>query len=148
MTIHTMKAMEGQSVVAVDTAEKIGKVKHFVISRDASRVERLHIDGRTANSLFAEWGDLESFGQDRVMVRVASDPSKSDDDRDIDAARGKIEFLSTRLLDSAGFEHGTAADASFDAEDGHIVSVTSSDGEVIDAERLRSVGSYAIVFDA
>ena len=143
-----MKAMDGQSVIAVDTAEDIGKVKHFVISSDASRVERLHIDGRASNSLFAEWADLESFGDDRVMVRVASAPAESDDDRDIETARGKIELLTSRLLDSAGYEHGTAVDASFRAEDGRIVSVTSSDGEVIDAERLRSIGSYAIVFDA
>jgi uncharacterized protein YrrD len=148
MSMHTMKAMEGQSVVAVDTAEKIGKVKHFVVSSDASRIERLHIDGRTSNSLFAEWSDLESFGKDRVMVRVAIAPAESDDERDIDAARGRIDLLSSRLLDSAGFEHGTATDASFDADDGRIVSVTSSDGEVIDASRLRSIGSYAIVFDA
>lgn len=148
MSVHTMKAMQGQTVVAVDNAEEIGKVKHFVVAADASRVERLHIDGRKSNALFAEWGDLESFGQDRVMVRAASAPSESNDDRDIDAARGRIELLSSRLLDSAGFEHGTVTDASFDADDGRIVSVTSSDGEVVDGSRLRSIGSYAVIFDA
>lgn len=140
--------MASQAVIALDTAEDIGDVKHFVVSRDASRIERLHIDGRKKNALFAEWEDLESFGADKVVVKLASSASPSDDDRDLDQAAGSIEILDVRVLDTAGFEQGSVDDVDFDSDTGTIVSITSSNGEVIPADRVRSLGSYAIIIDA
>ena len=148
MTVHTMNAMSGQSVVALDTAEEVGKVKHFVVSADMTRIERLHIDGRKKSAVFAEWDDLQSFGEDRVMVSGAAAPSESDADRDLDAAKGDIELIGSRLLDTAGFEHGTVADASFDSDTGSIVSILTSDGVEIGTQHLHSLGSYAVIVDA
>ncbi|MGA9276126.1 PRC-barrel domain-containing protein [Ilumatobacter sp.] len=143
-----MKSMSGQSVVAIDNAEEIGKVKHFVVAPDVARIERLHIDGRKKKALFAEWQDIESFGSDRVMVTAADAASGSDDDRDLDAAKGSIDLIGSRILDTAGFEHGTVADASFDADTGSIVQITSSEGGDVTADRIHSLGSYAVVVDA
>lgn len=148
MSDHTMKDMTGQSVVAIDTAEKIGSVKHFVVSSDGRAIERLHIDGRNKKALFTEWSDLESFGEDRVMVKAADAAAGSDDDRDIDVAKGNIGLLGSRVLDTAGFEHGTVADAIFDAGSGSIVSILTDDDDTIASDRIRSFGSYALVIDA
>lgn len=148
MTERNMKPTEGQSIVAVDTADKIGTVKHFVVSPDASRVLRLHIDGRGKKATFVEWDELESFGSDRVMVTHAADPSGSDDDRDIAAAKGKFELLGSRVLDTAGFEHGTVADAVFDADTGMIVAIINDGGERVEKANVHSLGSYAVVIDA
>ena len=148
MTEHNMNAMIGQPVIAIDTAEEIGDVKHFVVSADVSRVERLHIDGRKKNALFAEWSDLESFGSDRVMVTAADASAGSDDERDLDAAKGNIELLGSRVLDTAGFEHGTVADAIFDADSGAVVAIITDDDTRVDQARIRSLGSYAVVVEA
>lgn len=148
MTIHTMKAMAGQPVIAVDTAEEVGKVKHFVVAPDVSRIERLHIDGRRKNASFANWDDLESFGLDRVMIVSAQSVTDADDERDMATAKGDLDVVGARLLDTAGFEHGTVEDASFEAESGAILSVRTSEGVEIPAGALRGLGSYALVFDA
>ncbi len=148
MSEHNMKAMTGQSVIALDTAEEIGKVKHFVVSADGQRIERLHIDGRKKKALFTEWGDLESFGADRVMVKAADATAGSEDDRDLDVASGDIELIGTRVLDTAGFEHGKVADATFDSVSGAIVAIHTDSDVAIDSGRIRSLGSYALVVDA
>lgn len=148
MSVFSMSSMSGQDVVAIDTAEEIGTVKHFVVSPDGRRVERLHIDGRKKHALFAEWDDIESFGVDRVMVAAEGAPAPSEDDRDLDAVKGNIELVGARVLDTAGFEHGTVADASFDSESGEITAVTTSNGDDVAAERIHSLGSYALVVDA
>ncbi len=145
MTIHNMTSMSGQPVVAIDSAEEIGTVKHFVVSSDVGRVERLHIDGRKKKALFAEWRDLESFGVDRVMVNKADAPSTSDDDRDLSAARGEVNLIGSRVLDTTGFEHGTVADASFDADTGEITGVTTTEGDELSPSSIRSLGTYALV---
>lgn len=148
MSEHTLKQMVGHSVIAIDTAEEIGSVKHFVVSSDGKQIERLHIDGRKKNALFTEWSDLESFGDDRVMVTAADATAGSDDDRDIDVAKGNIELLGSRVLDTAGFEHGKVADATFDGTTGAIRSIVTDGGNVIARDRVRSLGSYALVVDA
>jgi len=148
MTVHSMKAMTGQSVIALDSAEEIGTVKHFVVAPDVSRIDRLHIDGRKKKAMFAEWSHLESFGSDRVMVTNAADPSESKDDRDIGVAKGDIELIGSRVLDTAGFEHGTVVDGSFDADSGAITTVQTSEGTEIPQAAIHSLGSYAMVIDA
>ncbi len=148
MTERSMKPTVGQSVIAVDTAEEIGSVKHFVVSQDASQVLRLHIDGRKKNAVFAEWDTLESFGADRVMVVHSEDPSGSDDDRDLAQAKGKFELLGSRVLDTAGFEHGKVEDASFDSDTGTILAIVTSEGNRIEKVAVHSLGSYAVVVDA
>ena len=52
------------------------------------------------------------------------------------------------MLDTAGFEHGTVADASFDSDTGSIVSILTSDGVEIATQHLHSLGSYAVIVDA
>lgn len=147
MTTYTMKEKQGQAVVSVDTAEDIGSLKHFVVSPAADRIERLHIDGRRSKASFVEWDALESFGPDRVMVSSAQAPSHSDDDRDIEAARGKIELIGSRVLTTTGFEEGKVDDAEFNGDTGAIVSITTTTGRRIDAAAVHSLGSYALVVD-
>ncbi len=142
-----MKSMTGQPVIAVDTAEEVGKVKHFVVSRDVSHIERLHIDGRKKHAVFVEWESLESFGVDRVMITTASAPAESDVDRDIETARGAIELLGARVLDTAGSEHGSVADATFDSDSGLVSSITTDEGIEIVATNIHSLGSYALIVD-
>lgn len=141
----TMASALGRGVVALDTAEDIGEVKSFVVSPDAKRIERLHIAGRRKRALFAEWSDLESFGTDAVVVTGTDAPSGSDDDRDIDSAKGAIDILGARVLTTSGFEVGAVEDVHFDETAGEIVSVLTTRGDTVNASSIVSLGSYALV---
>lgn len=147
MTERRMNDVIGQSVIAMDSAEEIGAVKHFVVAPDVSRIERIHIDGRKKKAVFAEWDDLESFGVDRVMVSSSGEPHRSADERDIEAARGDIDLMTSRVLDTAGFEHGRVADVTFDSETGEIAMIHTDGNATITSDRIHSLGSYAVVVD-
>lgn len=140
-----MRSVIGQPLIAVDDAKQVGTVKHFVLSGRVDRIERLHVDGRGKNAQFLSWNDLESFGDDRVMVSRSGSLSAADDDRDRDAAGGSIDVLGARILDTAGFEHGRVGDADFDTDTGELVSIVAADGMRFPAAALRSLGSYALV---
>lgn len=148
MTVHSMSSVRGHQVIALDTAEQIGTVKHFVVSQAGDRIERIHIDGRKKNSVFSDWDMLESFGDDRVMIKREDAGDRANDDRDIDVAKGSIDILGSRILDTAGFEHGKVADVDFDADTGAIVTVRADNGQSIPVSAVRSLGSYALVVDA
>lgn len=145
MTEQSMRSTLGQKVIAVDSAEDLGEVKAFVVSRDVERIDKLQIAGRKKNALFTTWDDLESFGSDAVMVSDAGAPAEADDDRDVDVAKGDISILGARILDSAGFEHGTVDDVTFDADSGTVQAIVGSDGTSYPSERVASLGSYALV---
>jgi len=147
MSSHSMNSVLGNTVVGVDDANDIGQVKHFAVSPRGDRVERLHIDGRGKHAIFVDWDDLESFGTDRVMVTKSSTAGESDEQRDGEVARGSVDILGSRVLDTAGFEHGTVADVDFDGDSGEIQSIRTSGGDAIDAAKVRSLGSYALVVD-
>ena len=142
---QTMNRTLGRPVIGLDTAEDLGEIKSFVVDQRVDRIERLHIAGRRSHSLFAEWSDLESFGQDAVMVTAANAPSESDDDRDIDVARGNIDILGARVLDTFGFEHGVVDDVAFDDADGSIVDIVTSTGITAERDDITGLGSYALV---
>jgi uncharacterized protein YrrD len=142
-----MRSVLGHEVVGVDSAESLGSVKHFVVSRRGDRIERLHVDGRGKHADFVAWDDLDSFGGDRVMVARSSATDTSDDPRDVDAAKGNVDVLGARILDTAGFERGRVDDVSFDSDDGTIVAVHTTEGTTIEADAVRSFGSYALVVD-
>lgn len=142
---HTISNTLGRNVIGLDTAEDIGQIKSFVVDRHVDRIERLHIAGRRSHSLFTEWSDLESFGDDAVIVTKADAPSESDDDRDIDTARGNIDIMGARVLDTAGFEHGVVDDVTFDATDGTIVEIATSTDRTVASQDITGLGSYALV---
>jgi uncharacterized protein YrrD len=147
VTTRSMRSVIGQPLIAVDDAEQVGTVKHFVLSGRVDRIERLHVEGRGKNAQFLSWNDLRSFGDDRVMVSRSGSVSAADDTRDRDAAEGSVDVLGARILDTAGFEHGRVDDVDFDTETGDVVSVVSSGGTRFPASALRSLGSYALVVD-
>ncbi|NND74288.1 MAG: hypothetical protein HKN44_04715 [Ilumatobacter sp.] len=148
MNAQSMRTTLGQKVIAVDSAEDLGDVKTYVVSPDVERIEKIQIAGRKKHALFTAWRDLASFGADAVMVTAAEAPAESDDERDLGAAKGDIALLDARIVDTAGFEHGTVSDVTFDADSGSIVSVEGSDGTTYPHDAVASLGSYALVVRA
>ena len=146
MTTRTITSTLDRNVIAIDTAESIGSVTSFVVSPAVDRIEKVQIGGRRKHAMFADWSDIESFGDDAVMVTSAGAPSESDDDRDIDTAKGALDVIGALILDTAGFEHGVVTDVGFDDSTGDIVSLTNGSEEFL-AAAVHSLGTYAVVVD-
>lgn len=142
----TFTAAEGRAVVAADTADDIGEIKGFVVDTSASRVEGVHIAGRGRRAEILPWSSIRSFGDDAVIAEAADAADRASDDREKEAARGNIVLLGTRVLSTEGFELGTVDDAMFDPDSGDITGILTDAGH-IGPERLRSLGSYALVVD-
>jgi uncharacterized protein YrrD len=145
MTNSSMTSALGRPVIALDTAEEIGNVKAFVVTAHASSVAKIQIAGRNKHALFVDWSDIESFGDDAVMVKRANAPTESDDRRDRAAANGGVNILGSRVLDTSGFERGTVVEVDFDVVTGELSFVVTSNGMSIPATAISSLGSYALV---
>jgi hypothetical protein len=57
-----------------------------------------------------------------------------------------VAVIGARILDTAGFEHGRVADVEFDPATGAVLGIVG-DGAHIDASRIRSLGTWALVVD-
>ena len=138
--IETFSAALGRSVVAVDTAENVGTVKEFVVDRLAQRIDALRIAGHRKKAKFLPWSSVRSFGTDAV---VAEPDSTTEQTQPADE-RVEKAMVGSRVLTTAGCMIGKVTDVRFETADGTIVGVDTDTGP-IEAARLRSVGSYALV---
>jgi uncharacterized protein YrrD len=147
MTSMSMREALGRPVLALDTAELLGSIRHFSFDASGRQIERIHIDGRKSNAQFVEWSAI-TVGTDRAMAASGDVATGATAERDIAAARGAIDMLDARVLDTAGFERGRVQDATFDPATGQVLSVTASEGETFVSESIRGLGSYALIVEA
>jgi uncharacterized protein YrrD len=146
MTTDTFRNVEGRTVVASDTAESIGSVKGFVLDAGGRTIEAIHVDGHGRRAMILAWPAVQAFGADVVMANAGADRSTIDSDHQKAAVKGVVAMLGTRVLTVEGHELGIVDDVEFDTGSGAVVRVTTNHGPV-DAHRLRSLGSYALVVD-
>lgn len=142
----TFNSAEGRPVVAADTAESLGEVKGFVVDPTASRVEAVHVSGRGRKAEVVPWTSVHSFGDDAVVAEQADSTEQVSTDYEKAAVKGKIAAVGSRVLSTAGFEIGTVEDVMFDTGTGELTGVLTEGGRIA-ADRLRSLGSYALVVD-
>jgi uncharacterized protein YrrD len=138
--------VDGKPVLSRDSAEELGHVTGVAIALDPPRVTSLVVrSGRKTGVVPRE--RVASFGPDAVVVGSDDawrEPSTDDDEG---AAGGRSVPVGTRVLTDAGNELGTVSDAEFDPGNGTVVAVFAQDVP-IDAQRLRGLGSYALVVRA
>lgn len=138
--------VDGKPVLSRDSAEELGRVTGVAIALDPPRVTSLVVkSGRKTGVIARE--QVTSFGPDAVVVGSDDawhEPSTDDDER---AAAGRTVPVAKRVLTDAGNEIGTVSDAEFDPADGTVVALFAQDGPIA-AQRLRGLGSYALVVGA
>lgn len=142
----SLRDLVDQRVIAVDSAEELGQVRHIVVDETASRVDAVHIAGKRSKAELVDWEAVESVGVDAVMVRSADDVHTAGDQRSDDVVRERITLIGARVLEADGFELGTLDDISFEAESGRITDFSVGSLQV-PAERARAFGSHALVVD-
>lgn len=144
MAAFSMREALGRPVVATDTAEEIGEIKSFVVDSTGRNITDVQISGRKKKAVLVAWSALE-FGPDVVMASSVRSVHDVQSNRELEAAKGDIDFLGARILDTEGFEHGIVSDVEFDSSDGTIVRLH---GDVsVAGTSVRSLGSYAVVVE-
>lgn len=135
----------GRKVLDTSSAVTVGKVSGFVVDPVERRVVAVTVK-RKGDADVLRWSDLASFGPDAVTVPGESAFTVADER--VQALSGKAgALLKKRVLTDAGDAAGTVVDVEFDPDDGRVVTLLTSEGDVA-GERLRGVGSWAVVVRA
>lgn len=140
----TLSELLGRRVVAADTAADLGEVKAVVPNRAGRVLDGIHVSGGKRHPELVKWSDITAVGPDAVMISSSSALTEWTDDRTDEAVRGHIDFLGSTILSTDGAILGSVSDVHFDEESGTIVGLLH-DGGRIDGERVRSIGTFAVV---
>lgn len=143
----TVSDVLGRRVVSSADANELGTVDAFVLDRPASRIERVQVGGSRRKPELVEWRHIDSIGSDAVMVGASDDVHGSEVDEDELYVRGDIDVVGAQVLDTGGRLRGTVTDLHFDADDGSVVAALTDEGR-IPADRIRALGTFALVVDA
>lgn len=138
-----MKASEihGLPVVSRESARELGEVRTLLLDVGGRRVAAVEVDagGRAR----AGWGSVVGVGADAMVLEnenALHDPADDERQRLAPAA----DLPERLVLDDRGDAEGKLADVEIDPEDGRLVALLVGEDR-IDAERLRSIGGYAVV---
>ena len=138
----SLRGLLGRPVVATDTAEQLGSVDAVVVDPAQQRITALHLGAKSAR--FLAWPDVRTVGEDAVMATSASAARDTQGPLEERVAAGVGVKLGQRVLDDGGDELGELDDVEFDSDTGTVEHLTVDDVP-ISCDRLRGVGSYALV---
>jgi len=136
----------GRAVVARDTAETVGQVHGAVIDVDSRRIVALQL-GKGHKAQLADWTAITGVGPDAIVIESQAGLRSANGEREERIVKGDIALLGGRVLTARGDALGSLDDVEFDEETGEIQALVCA-GATIDADRLRSVGGYAVVVAA
>jgi uncharacterized protein YrrD len=139
-------AARGRRMVSRRSAEGLGELAHIVVDAAHQQIVWLVI-GKGRKALLVDFDDVSGFGPDAVMIVDESALRTPRDDREQDAADGKLELLGRRALSDTGNDLGTVTDVVFDPVSGTIEALIIGEDERPGAS-LLGAGSYAVVVRA
>ena len=137
----------GRQVISGDDATTIGKIKAMLLDHGATRIEALHVAGRSKNAEVLAWADVGGFGPDAVVMRAGATLVPVADETQEAMVRHRITLLDAKVLGTDGFERGKVADIAFDPASGALRSLAVN-GVNVPASCIRSLGPYCWVVDA
>ncbi len=136
----------GRKVVSRSTAHELGSVSHLLSTPDCRRVAAVII-GRGKKAQLVDWAQLSGFGADAIMVGDDAALRPPGDNREQEAAQGKLELVGKRALSELGNELGTVDDVTFDPLTGTVEDLDVGSHR-IPADAVLGTGSYAVVYAA
>jgi sporulation protein YlmC with PRC-barrel domain len=135
----------GLRVISKATAEELGTVERMVIDPQASHIVGIHVTGRKLSKLVG-WESV-TVGPDAVILESEEQLHQPADEREHAAVKGQFDLIGKLVLSDRGNSCGPAHDVDFDPVTGAIESIETDQGTV-EGERLRVVGSYAVIVEA
>jgi uncharacterized protein YrrD len=137
----------GRKVVDSATADDVGEIKAFVVDQTGRQITGLQVAGRHRNAPGVDWDDVDSFGDDVVLIASQSAVHEPTEERTTDMVKGDVHYIGTRILTVEGVELGHVKDVHFDTDSGEVIALMSDSGRV-EAARIRSLGTYAAVVES
>lgn len=138
----TFRDTAGLQVMTRDDARQVGTVSGLLVDPDPARIRSVDI-GANARQRHVDFGHV-NIGDDAVVLDTAESLREAGDDRERRAEDGDLELFGKVVLDDSGDSHGEVEDAVFDADAGTLTELRTTTGS-IPADRLRAVGSFAVV---
>jgi sporulation protein YlmC with PRC-barrel domain len=142
---ESIRGSIGRKIVSRASAQELGAVNHLLVDDQQRQIASVVI-GKGKKARFVDWAQLSGFGPDAVMVNDENSLREAADDRERDAAEGKLELVGKRALSELGNELGSVDDVTFDADSGALEDLLVGDRR-IPAGSLLGSGSYAAVLD-
>ncbi len=142
----TLKDAIGRTVLGRDTAEQLGELRHVVVDPSGAKVVALVVRSGRNDKLVA-WDDVTGFGPDAILVGATSAVRDPGSDAEKADAGGRRDPLGKRLLNDQGTSAGLVVDVHFDESTG-VVDSFVGEHAIASADRLRGIGSYAVVVRA
>ncbi len=137
----------GRPVIARESAETLGTLRHVVVDVATRRITALHVAGRRRKASLVDWSSIVGFGPDGIVVH-GEDPTRPPaDDRELAVASGKLDLDGRLVLSEKGDSMGALGDVLFDEGSGELSALVAGDEEY-DAGRLRAVGPYCVIVSA
>jgi len=133
----------GRSVVARDSAETLGQLHGAVVDATGRRVAAIQV-GKGRKARLADWDKITGVGPDALVVGTEADLRDAADAREQGVIKGDVPLLGGRVLTDRGDELGALDDVQVDEATGALGDLLAG-GTAVAADRLLSVGSYAIV---
>lgn len=142
---ESFKESAGRKVVSRTTAQEAGGVTHFLVDEHKQQILSLVV-GRGKKAKLVDWVDVSGFGPDAVMISDETALRVPADDREREAAAGKLELVGKRTLSELGNELGPIEDVTFEVDSGALEDLVVGDRH-LPAHSLIATGSYAAVID-
>lgn len=137
----------GRNVIDSATADDVGEVKAFVVDQAGRRITGIQVAGRHRHPRMVDWDDIDSFGDDVVLISSQSAIHEPTEERTTDTVKGDIHYIGSRILSIDGVELGRVKDVHFDTDTGEVKALMADSGR-IDGARIRSLGTYAAVVES
>ncbi|MDH3302344.1 MAG: PRC-barrel domain-containing protein [Acidimicrobiia bacterium] len=145
--ITTFTSAIGRNVVDSATADDVGSVKTIVVDQEGRRITGIQVAGRKRHAQMVDWGDVDSFGEDVVLISSKRAIHEPVEERTADTVKGDVHYIGSRVLTVDGAELGRVKDVHFDTDTGEVIALMSDSGRV-EADRIRSLGTYAAVVES
>lgn len=134
----------GEKVVSKTTAETLGTVDGVVIDANGAEITALRL-GKGRKAKIVPWGQVAGVGTAAAIVEhddALRDPHDGVEQR---YAGGDIALIGALVLSDRGNSLGAITDVEYDDETGKLTTIRTSQSHVVDADRLRAVGTFAWV---
>jgi uncharacterized protein YrrD len=135
----------GEDAVSKESAETLGPVTGVVLDAPSRKITALQV-GKGRKARVVSWDAVSGVGTAAVVVED-DEALRDPNEREQRYVGGDVEVIGGLVLSDLGNAHGTVVDVEYDEHTGEIMSIRTQSA-VIDAERLRAVGTYAWVVTA
>ncbi len=141
-----LNALIGYPVVSRTSAEDLGSITAAVIDVPTLHVVAWQI-GKGRKASFVDHASLAGIGGSAAIVDDEASLREPRTTDEIATSKGERPLLNVRVLGDNGDVIGVVTDVEIDTDTGALGTITSSGGDLA-PDRIRGLGSYALVVSA